>query len=90
LVRPAPALAGLIELRGLGLRPLPFEPVAVVGLVVDLADKGTERMPAGDAQVTLIRDLRLPRLGVAPGIEPLPLVLAKLGAADGLWGTPEP
>ena len=37
LVRPAPALAGLIEIRGLGIRRLPYEPVAVVGLVVDLA-----------------------------------------------------
>ena len=31
LVRPAPALAGLIEIRGLGIRRLPFEPVAAVG-----------------------------------------------------------
>src|SRR5579872_7038770 len=37
LVRPAPALAGLIEIRGLGIRRLHHEPVAAVGLVVDLA-----------------------------------------------------
>ena len=37
LVRPAAALAGLIEMRGLGIRRLAYEPVAVVGLVVDLA-----------------------------------------------------
>jgi HPr serine kinase-like protein len=37
LVRPAAALAGLIELRGVGMLQLPYEPGAVVGLVVDLA-----------------------------------------------------
>src|SRR5262245_52845111 len=36
LVRPAANLAGLIEVHGLGLRRLPFEPVAVAGLLVDL------------------------------------------------------
>ncbi len=36
LVRPAEALAGLIEIRGLGIRRLPYEPVAAVRLVVDL------------------------------------------------------
>src|SRR3954463_9773032 len=37
LVRPAPALAGLVEVRGLGIRRVPYEPVAAVGLIVDLA-----------------------------------------------------
>src|ERR1700691_4997428 len=37
LVRPADALAGLIEVRGVGILRLPHEPSAVVGLVVDLA-----------------------------------------------------
>ncbi len=37
LVRPAPALAGLIELRGTGILQLDYEPSAVVGLVVDLS-----------------------------------------------------
>ena len=40
LVRPAPALAGMIEIRGLGIRRLPYEAVAAVGLVVDLAADG--------------------------------------------------
>ena len=37
--------AGLIEVRGLGIRRLPFEPLAVVGLVVDLG-ANSERLPA--------------------------------------------
>ncbi|RAI27877.1 HPr kinase/phosphorylase, partial [Rhodoplanes serenus] len=45
VVRPVPALAGLVEVRGLGLRRLPHEPAAVVGLVVDLADPDAERLP---------------------------------------------
>ena len=36
LVKPAAPLAGLIEVRGLGIRRLDHEPVAVVGLVVDV------------------------------------------------------
>ena len=49
LVRPAAALAGLIEVRGLGIRRLAYEPVAVVGLVVDLAAADAERLPAPPA-----------------------------------------
>ncbi|HXW30363.1 MAG TPA: HPr kinase/phosphatase C-terminal domain-containing protein, partial [Xanthobacteraceae bacterium] len=45
LVRPAPTLAGLIEIRGIGIRQLPFEPMGVVCLVVDLAASDAARMP---------------------------------------------
>src|SRR5579862_7561451 len=47
LVRPAAALAGLIELRGAGILKVPYEPSAVVGLVVDLA-AAAERLPDGE------------------------------------------
>ena len=77
LVRPAEALAGLIEVRGLGIRRLPYEPVAVVGLLVELGQTDAERLPAaGPATGPKSRALRLPRLAVAAGIDPLPLVLA--------------
>src|SRR5256885_1430683 len=39
MVQPAPHLSGLIEVRGIGIRRLNYEPIAVVGLVVDLAAK---------------------------------------------------
>jgi HPr kinase/phosphorylase len=78
LVRPAEALAGLIEVHGLGIRQLPYEPVAAVGLVVDLAAAGAERHPAKDAGETTIAGVRLPRLAVPPGAEALALVLAFL------------
>ena len=46
LVRPAQTLSGLIEIHGLGIRKLPFESVAVVGWVVDLAAADGSPLPA--------------------------------------------
>jgi serine kinase of HPr protein (carbohydrate metabolism regulator) len=78
LVRPAPELEGLIEVRGLGIRRLPYEPVAVVGLVVDLAAPDGERLPAPASERVTIDGIELARLAVAAGADPLPLVLAAL------------
>jgi HPr kinase/phosphorylase len=78
LVRPAEALAGLIEIRGIGIRRLPHEPSAVVGLVVDLAAADAERLPETDRQYAVIAGVKLPRLAVAAGQEALPMVLAVL------------
>lgn len=79
LVRPAENLQGLLELRRSGLRRLPFEPVAMVGLVVDLAAE-TERMPPAQAQETVVAGVQLTRLAVASGAEALPLVRAILAS----------
>lgn len=76
LVRPAAVLAGLIEIRGLGIRRLPYEPLAVVGGVAELAAADAARLPSPDSAETVIAGVRLPRLAVAAGIDPLPLVLA--------------
>jgi serine kinase of HPr protein (carbohydrate metabolism regulator) len=81
LVRPAAALAGLIEVRGLGVRRSAFEPVAVAGLVVDLAAADGERVPASSAQTVDINRVRLPRLPVAAGADALTIVLATLNSA---------
>jgi HPr kinase/phosphorylase len=75
LVRPAENLAGLIEVHGLGIRRLPFEPVAVVGLVVDLAAADAERL-SGSGRSATVRGIALPRLAVAPGSDPFPLLRA--------------
>jgi serine kinase of HPr protein (carbohydrate metabolism regulator) len=81
LVRPHETLAGLIEVRGLGIRRLPFEPLAVVGLVVDLG-VDSERLPGPESTVTELAGIRLPRLAVAPGTDPIGLLYAALRTAD--------
>jgi HPr kinase/phosphorylase len=69
-------LAGLIEVRGLGVRRLPYERAGVVDLVVDLAANDADRMPGPEQCEAEIAGIRLPRLPVAPMADALPLVLA--------------
>jgi serine kinase of HPr protein (carbohydrate metabolism regulator) len=84
LIASAPKqIEGLIELRGAGIRRVPFEPFAVVGLVVDLAAKDAERVPAETALQTALLGVTLPRVPVAEGSEALPLVLRILGESPG-------
>ena len=54
MVRPARELAGLIEIRGLGIRRCDFAEEAIVGLVVDLAAADAERLPPPEALLTQI------------------------------------
>ena len=84
LVRPAPRLAGLIEIHGLGIRRMDFEAVAAVGLVVDLAAPDGARLPAAEAANATISGVPLPRLAVAAGMAALPLVLARLRTVSAL------
>jgi HPr kinase/phosphorylase len=78
LVRPAPRLAGLIEIRGLGIRKLDFVSQAAVGLVVDLAADDAERLPPDDVLQTSILGVKIPRIPVGSDFSPLPLVVAAL------------
>ncbi len=78
LVRSAEKLAGLLEVRGLGIRRMAYEPMAVAGLVVDLAAEDAARLPEPETMRTAIAGVTLPRLAVAAGIAALPLVLAFL------------
>jgi HPr kinase/phosphorylase len=82
LVRPAASLAGLIEVRGLGIRRVAYEAVGVVGLLVDLAAADASRMPEPGGQSREIERISLPRLAVAAGQDALPLVLSYLQSAD--------
>ena len=82
IVRPAEALAGLIEVRGLGIRRLPYEGVAAVGLVVDLAAPDAGRLPEAESAVAEVAGIPLPRLGVAAGSDALPLLYAALRTGD--------
>ncbi|RXH21445.1 MULTISPECIES: HPr kinase/phosphatase C-terminal domain-containing protein [Bradyrhizobium] len=77
-VRPAPRLAGLIEIRGLGIRHCDFVEHAIVGLVVDLDAADAERLPPPEALKTSISGVEIPRIPVARDTLPLPLVVAAL------------
>jgi HPr kinase/phosphorylase len=77
-VRPARELAGLIEIRGLGIRRCEFKEEAIVGLVIDLNAPDAERLPPPEALVTDISGIEIPRIPVGIGYEALPLAIAAL------------
>jgi HPr kinase/phosphorylase len=78
MVRPARELAGLIEVRGLGIRRCEFAQQAVVGLVVDLCADDAERLPPPEALQANISGVLIPRIPVGRGFDSLPIVLAAL------------
>jgi serine kinase of HPr protein (carbohydrate metabolism regulator) len=86
LVRPAPTLTGMLEVRGLGIRRLPYEPVATVGLVVDLGKSQPERLPDPANQRAEIAGIHLPRLAVAHGADAVTLLMAYLHSGDAQHG----
>jgi serine kinase of HPr protein (carbohydrate metabolism regulator) len=78
VVRPAHELAGLIEIRGLGIRRCEYAAHAIVGLVVDLSAADAERLPAPGALFTTISGVIIPRIPVDLSFQPLPMVIAAL------------
>jgi HPr kinase/phosphorylase len=76
VVRPARELAGLIEIRGLGIRRCDFTEAAIVGLVVDLSAADAERLPPPEALQTQIYGVKIPRIPVEAGYLALPSVVA--------------
>ena len=87
IVRPARELAGLIEIRGLGIRRCDFAEEAVVGLVVDLHAADAERLPPPEALLTRIHGVNLPRIPVGAGYAALPLIVAELTTTEGYIST---
>lgn len=85
MARAPPEIAGLMEVRGLGVRNVRHEPMAVVGWVIDLAAPDAARLPEADDQTTVIEGVRLPRLALPRGDEALARVLAfvETGPIDG-------
>lgn len=78
LARPVPELAGLLEIRGLGIRRVPYESVAVVSHVVDLAVANAARLPDETEREVTICGIILPRLVVAPTADSVAIVRATL------------
>jgi serine kinase of HPr protein (carbohydrate metabolism regulator) len=77
-VRPARELAGLIEIRGLGIRHCGHVGEAMVGLVVDLGAPDAERLPPSEALEVHLSGVKIPRIPVDSAFNPLPLVVAAL------------
>ncbi|MFC3694557.1 HPr kinase/phosphorylase [Chenggangzhangella methanolivorans] len=65
IARPHPALAGLMERRGLGIVGEPHLAATVVRLVIEL-DPEAERLPAPEAMFREIEGVRLPALALDP------------------------
>ena len=88
VVANAPAvLAGLIEVRGVGIMRQPFAPVGHLHLVVDLVESDSvERLP--EPQWTDILGVTLPRLALAPfeASAPAKIRLAAAAARKGRLG----
>jgi HPr kinase/phosphorylase len=82
MVRPAEALEGLIEIRGLGIRRCTYVGEAWIGLVVDLSAADAERLPPPEALSIEIFGVKLPRIPVAAGTQPLMLVVAALTTTE--------
>jgi HPr kinase/phosphorylase len=82
-VRPVRELAGLIEVRGLGIRRYDFAGEAVVGLVVDLAASDAARLPPPEALSIRLNGVVLPRIPVGTGYDPFPLIAAALTTTAG-------
>ena len=82
-VRPARELAGLIEVRGLGIRRCDFASEAIVGLVVDLAADDAERLPPPESLSIHLNGVSVPRIPVGAGVAPLPLIAAALMTTAG-------
>ncbi len=87
MVRPALELAGLIEIRGLGIRRCDFAEEAAISLLVDLGAPDAARLPAPEALVARLYGIEIPRIPVAAGFPGLPLVIAALTTTEAAVST---
>jgi hypothetical protein len=62
VARAAPAIAGRMEARGLGLISVAHEPAAVVRLLVDCLPHGPPRWPEGEEGAAVLDGVALPRV----------------------------
>ena len=77
VARPHPAIAGLVEIRGLGLVRHPNERAAVIGMVVEREGAG-DRYPDDEALWTEVMGVRVARVAAGSSSEPAGLVLRRL------------
>ena len=84
IATPVPVLAGLIEVRGAGLRRVPHVEEAEVALVVDLASADGARLPRREDCRIAIGGVALARLPVYDRGDAVHQVLAMLSTQAGL------
>lgn len=65
IASPAPLLAGIIEVRGLGLRRVPHLARVALALVVDLDAPDAARLPDAAQQSVVLHGIALPRLALS-------------------------
>jgi len=85
LATPPAAIAGKIEMRGFGILELPYRPLAVIGLVIDLRPESEiARMP--DTPACTIEGISVPNLMLnafaASAAAKVRLLATALGAAN--------
>jgi HPr kinase/phosphorylase len=73
-------IRGMIEVRGLGLRRVACEPLALVGLLVDLDAADGARLPEAAAGEAELFGVKLPRLAIGAGAAALSLVLTAISS----------
>jgi serine kinase of HPr protein (carbohydrate metabolism regulator) len=71
-------LAGLIEIRGAGIRRLPYRAEVAVDLVVDIGATDAARLPEPEARHVVLEGVRLARLAVLARGDGVQQVLAML------------
>jgi serine kinase of HPr protein (carbohydrate metabolism regulator) len=79
LIAAPETIEGMIEVHGLGIRAAERERIGIAGWIVDLSAKDAARMP--ELTGTEILGITIPRLPVAAGQDPLPILLAAVFTA---------
>jgi HPr kinase/phosphorylase len=88
VARAHPAIAGALEVRGVGLLSGPHESAVVLRLVVDCGAVALDRMPHRDDLMAVVAGVSLPR--VVAGPEQADRVFLALGRATYSFGAGEP
>lgn len=78
LARAPSTLAGLIEVRYLGIRRFPYLAYTPVGLVIDLAAGDATRLPEAAGSFASLEGFQIPRLSIPQGMDARLVVAAFL------------
>lgn len=80
LAKAPEVISGKIEIRGLGIRQVPHEALALVSLVVDIGAPDAARMPEPESSETEIMGVKLSRLPASTREAAFPALIAAFTA----------